>query len=753
MSSPKGFESHHLLLKVRDVLEQTAEGQDRLDRVVELIASSMSTEVCSIYLRHENNDFELSSTIGLKQESVHTTVMRAGEGLVGRIGETRKIINTSDAQNERGFRYFPETGEELYHSFLGVPIQRFRQLIGVLVVQSAQPRVFSQTEVNALEVIAMVLAEMTELGAFSSGERAAIRRPHQLPFAIRGLVVQEGVADGVVFLHNPQVTIQNPVADEPEVEKTRLIDALETLSEQMGQLVDEHDDEEDARDILETFLSFSRDKGFRRRLIEDIDNGLSAEAAVEIEITRMRNRMRNVTDVYIRERLVDLENFCYRILRILSGIEAPSKADLPENAVLIASDIGPAELLEYGRALKAVILEKGSVGSHAAIVARAFAIPLIIQTGNITTEAIAGDRVLVDGEQGIVHLRPEAAVIDAFGNKIAMNKEAQERYQNLRNLPAITKCGAVISLQMNAGLIAELPSLVPSGADGVGLFRTELQFLTRRTVPKRGELAKMYERILDSAGGKAVTFRTLDIGSDKILPYMKRDPEPNPALGWRAIRVGLDRKNILKMQLQALIRGANGRPLRIMFPFIAQYEEFQEAKHIFLDLLAHTEAVGQPVPSHYEVGAMLETPSLAFAPDRFFQETDFISIGGNDLKQFFFAADRENERVRKRYDTLNSSFLSFINLITERCAEHNTPVSFCGEDAGRPLEAVAFAAMGLRTLSMRPASIGPVKAMLRQVDLNEVKHIIGASRARGTQNARPELAAYLASFTPQSFDI
>jgi phosphotransferase system enzyme I (PtsP) len=297
--------------------------------------------------------------------------------------------------------------------------------------------------------------------------------------------------------------------------------------------------------------------------------------------------------------------------------------------------------------------------------------------------------------------------------------------------------------------MADLPSLEGSGAEGVGLFRTELQFLIRNKMPQRGELAQLYTRVMDAAKGRPVAFRTLDIGSDKVLPYMKPQDEPNPAMGWRAIRVGLDKPGVLRMQVQALIRAANGRPLSIMFPFITEHAEFQEARSHVLREIHRERSLGHLVPSTLEIGAMLETPSLAFAPQAFFELTDFISIGGNDLKQFFFAADRENERVRKRYDSLNLSFLSFLEQIVQRCAVSNTRLSFCGEDAGRPVEALAFAAMGLRGLSMRPASIGPVKALLRRVKLAEARAVIEEARAAGEMSARPRLMDWLASL-PQS---
>ncbi|QYZ71327.1 phosphoenolpyruvate--protein phosphotransferase [Neotabrizicola shimadae] len=735
-------DSRKLLRRLRDTLAQPGQGQERLDRIVRLIADSIGTEVCSIYLFRDGETLELCATEGLRAESVHQTRMKIGEGLVGRVARTGLPVNTANAPQEKGFRYMPETGEELYSSFLGVPVQRVGEKLGVLVVQSRQARLFSDDEIYALEVVAMVLAEMTELGAFS-GDNGAVRHLHRQPVMFRGGTGQEGTAEGHVWLHEPRVVVTNPVADDPLTEIERIRDAVGKLRVSVDDLLSVESLDKDQKQVLEAYRMFAHSRGWLRRMEEDIARGLSAEAAVEKEQSAARARLEQVPDAYLRDRLHDLDDLANRLLRILTGQGHDTGAQMPDDPILIARNIGPAELLDYGRKLRGVVLEEGSVGSHAAIVARALAIPLVIHAGNITTEALNGDHVLVDGDQGIVHLRPEDSVARAFRDKIAMQAEAQKRYASLRGLPAQAMCGTTVGLHMNAGLMADLPSLEGSGAEGVGLFRTELQFLVRNQMPRRAELAAIYARVMDAARGRRVAFRTLDIGSDKVLPYMKPQDEPNPAMGWRAIRVGLDKPGVLRMQLQALIRAADGRPLSVMFPFIAERAEFASARATVLNELDRERALGRRVPEKVEIGAMLETPSLAFAPDSFFREADFVSIGGNDLKQFFFAADRENERVRRRYDTLNVSFLTFLEQIVARCAAAGTPLSFCGEDAGRPIEAVAFAAMGLRMLSMRPASIGPVKALIRQVDLREVRAVIDRARAEGAETVRPALMDWL----------
>ena len=743
MAGQTDSESRKLLGRLRDAMASDLAGQARLDRITQLIADSMGTEVCSIYLFRDTETLELCATEGLNPEAVHQTRMRLGEGLVGRVARRGQVVNTADAPSAKGFRFMPETGEEIYSSFLGVPVQRLGEKLGVLVVQSKNAREYSADEVYALEVVAMVLAEMTELGAFV-GEGAALSARHQQSVMIRGTTVQEGAAQGRGWLHEPRVVVTNPIADDPHKELQRLKEAVEKLRVGVDKMLaaSAGGDTEQLK-VLEAYRMFANSKGWMRRMEEDISRGLSAEAAVEKEQSTARARMEQVQDAYLRERLSDLDDLSNRMLRLLTGQGASTGAEMPEDPILVARNIGPAELLEYDRKLKGIVLEDGSVGSHAAIVARALAIPLVVHAKRITTEALNGDRIMVDGDQGLVHLRPDETVASAFREKIAMQAQAQERYASLKDKPATTLCGKTIALHMNAGLMADLPSLDGSGAEGVGLFRTELQFLVRNQMPKRTELAAIYARVMDAAKGKRVVFRTLDIGSDKVLPYMKPNDEPNPALGWRAIRVGLDKPGVMRMQLQALLRAANGRPLSIMFPFVAQFDEYTRARAEVDKTIAREIKLGHVVPEDIEIGAMLETPSLAFAPPKFFEEVDFLSIGGNDLKQFFFAADRENERVRRRYDTLNVSFLTFIERIVERCATTNTPLSFCGEDAGRPIEALCLAAIGLRSLSMRPASIGPVKSLLRRSNLDEVRKIISDARHRGDQSVRPAVMEWL----------
>jgi phosphotransferase system, enzyme I, PtsP len=736
-------QSRRLLRRLRDALAEPGPVQDRLDRIVNLIAGQIGTDVCSIYLLRDPETLELCATKGLKRDAVHQTRLKLGEGLVGRVARTAAPVNTANAPAERGFRFMPETGEEIYSAFLGVPIQRLGERRGVLVIQSREARAYSDDEVYGLEIVAMILGEMSELGVFS-GENGGVAAPHKNPVMFRGGSGQEGTAEGQVWLHEPRVVVTNLVNDDPQAEAIRLREAVDRLRVSVDDLMmGAALSDKEHREVLEAYRMFAHSRGWLKRMEQSIESGLSAEAAVEKEQSEARARLQLVPDPYLRDRLHDLDDLSNRLLRILTGQGNDTGAEMPPNPVLVARNIGPGELLDYGRKLRAVVLEEGSVGSHAAVVARALAIPLVVHVERITTEALTGDAIVVDGDEGVVHLRPDDSVTQAYRDKIAMQTAAAERYAALRDRPCVARCGTRLSLHMNAGIMADLPSLVGSGAEGVGLFRTELQFLLRNAMPRRADLVALYERVLRAAGGKRVAFRTLDIGSDKVMPYMNRPDEPNPAMGWRAVRVGLDKKGVMRMQLQALIRAAAGAPLTVMFPLVSEMSEFVAAREILMREIEREAHLGHVLPERLEVGAMLETPSLAFAPDGFFRMADFVSIGGNDLKQFFFAADRENELVRRRYDTLNLSFLTFLQKIVHRCEQAGTTLSFCGEDAGRPVEALALAAVGLRSLSMRPASIGPVKDLILRAEIPAVAELFEAAKRHGDENLRPELEAYV----------
>ncbi len=706
-----------LLRQIREAMASGGPAQARLNMVVRIIAQSMVAEVCSIYLRRSTNDLELFATEGLNPSAVHNTTLKPGEGLVGEIMRLGRPLNLSDAPNNPNFSYRPETGEDPFHAFLGVPLLRGGRTIGVLVVQNRTERTYAEEEVEDLQIIAMVLAEMVAGGElFNEAELKNVELAPHKPERLKGAKFADGLAYGRAVLHEAAVMTSDLLSEDTPAETLRLQTAIEALQLQLDGMLDGHGLVGASYDVLETYRMFAHDRGWNRSLEEAVRSGLTAEAAVERVRSEHRARLGQARDPYLRERLHDLEDLNDRLLRHLSGDGAAVRI-LPENAILIARNLGPADLLEYDRTkLKGLLLEEGSSASHAAIVARALDIPCVGRLSGLRDRVSEGDPVIVDGESGEAYLRPRADVIEAVGARMEVRAQRRAEFARLRDTPAITRDGAKITLLMNAGLAVDLDILNDTGAEGIGLFRTEFQFMVAEELPRLDAQTVLYDRVLDAAEGRPVTFRTLDLGGDKVLPYLEAEREDNPALGWRAIRMGLDRPALLRLQLRALIAASRGRELRIMFPLVASVEEFRAARALVDHEIAWAERRGRTAPGLLRVGAMIEAPALIWHLDALLPLTDFVSVGTNDLMQYLFAADRGNPRVADRYDPLSPPALRVMKAIYDACHESGTPVSVCGEMAGRPLEAFALLALGYDRLSMPPSGIGPVKRMVLSCD-------------------------------------
>ncbi|MGZ6000075.1 MAG: phosphoenolpyruvate--protein phosphotransferase [Rhizomicrobium sp.] len=717
-----------LLRRLREVMAEPVSAQERLDKVVVLIAANMVAEVCSVYVLRVDGTLELYATEGLKREAVHQTVLRTDEGLVGLVASEASPINLSEAHTHPAFAYRPETGEEIYHSFLGVPVLRAGNTLGVLVVQNRARRTYSEEEVEALQTTAMVVAEMVASGELSSiakpGAEPAVRRPVN----VKGTPLNDGLALGHVVLHEPRITITNVIADDLPKERKRLEDALTTLRADLDTMLESGDvaDGGEHRDVLEAYRMFAHDRSWTHKLEEALSTGLTAEAAVERVQSDTRARMLRQTDPYLRERLHDMEDLTHRLLRQLLGHDYDQARDqLPDNAVLVARMMGPAALLDYDRKkLRGLVLEEGGATSHVAIVARALGIATVGDIANATGVVDPGDAIIVDGSTGNVHIRPTPDMEASYIESVRLRARRQLQYLALRDKPCITRDGQNITLMLNAGLLIDMPHMAETGASGIGLFRTELQFMVAAQFPRANEQQALYRAVLDAAAGKPVTFRTLDIGGDKILPYMRNVEEENPALGWRAIRLGLDRPGLLRSQVRAMLRAAAGRELRIMFPMIAAVNEFDEAKQIVERELTHLRRHGHKLPDRVDVGTMFEVPSLLYQLDELLERVDFLSVGSNDLMQFFYAVDRGNSRVASRFDQLSPPMLRALRDIADKGRIHGKPVTLCGELASKPIGALALAALGYRSMSLSPSAVGPVKALLLDLDVGKAKALI-----------------------------
>jgi len=709
-----------LMRRFREIMRSAQTPEERLGEVVHLVAGAMVAEVCSVYLMQSGNVLELFETEGLKKEAVHQTRLEIGTGLVGFIAETSEPLRLRDAQSHRRFSFRPETGEEIYRSLLGVPIQYANRVVGVLVVQNVNWRDYSDEEQDALETVAMGFAEMIGTGTLVSKEvlTGSVVVPKG-PARLSGHRLADGAASGFAVLHAPRIEVKQTFADDINLEMQRLDKAILEIQEQIDEMLAQPAlAAGESREVMEAFRMFSHDPGWQRRMRDGVQSSLTAEAAVKRAHDQTRTRFRQMPDPYIRARMADMDDLANRLINRLQGETMVFSDTLPDEIILVARDMGPAELLDFGDArLKAVILEDGSTGSHMAIVARAMNIPVIGRVRGATEVVDPGDQVIVDAEHDQVFIRPEADVVRAFQEIDAIRVEEEARLSVLSDKEAVSLDGQRIDLMCNAGLLLDMQHLDATGADGVGLFRTELHFMVRSRLPRVNEQTDYYRSVLDHAAGRPVIFRTLDVGGDKLLPYIKREKEENPAMGWRAVRISLDQPGLFRTQLRALLMATAGQELNVMFPMVADVAEFSGARAVLDKEINQARDRGRELPSDIKVGVMLEVPALAWRLPALLPLVDFISVGSNDLMQFLYAVDRGSTRVSDRYDTLSPAFLSILRRVVRQCDGAEVPLSICGEMAGRPLEALALLGLGFRKLSMRANAVSRVKSVVLSADI------------------------------------
>jgi phosphotransferase system, enzyme I, PtsP len=739
--------TRRLLRRLRDVMAASGTAQERLDRIVRIVAAEMVAEVCSAYVMRAGEVLELFATEGLRPEAVHRTRLRVGEGLVGVIAATARPLALADAQAHPDFAYRPETGEEVYHSLMGVPVLRGGRVLGVLVVQNRTLRHYTEDEIEIAQTIAMIVAELVASGELVNPlEMAQSDSGALLPLRLDGIRLNDGLAIGPAVLHVPRLVIRQVVAEDVDAELDRLHRAVVAMQSQIDELVarsrglgaGEH------RDIIETYRMFAADRGWVGRITDAVRSGLTAEAAVQKIREETRTRMLQIADPYLRERLLDLEDLANRLQSYLSdGAAGRELGELPPEFILIAHSMGPAELLDYAhRRVRGLVLEEGSPTAHVAIVARAFDIPVVGRVEDATNRIEPGDTVIVDGDHGQVLIRPGEDIQQTIGDAMAERGRRRAYYETLRDQPAVTRDDVPIRLMLNAGLLIDLVQLAATGADGVGLFRTEIPLLTRDAFPDVADQTGFYRRAYEQVSGRPIVFRTLDIGGDKVLPYLSHTTEDNPAMGWRAIRIGLDRPAMLRQQLRALLRAAAGRDLWVKFPMIAEVAELERARALLERERQRAIAEGYEEPRSIKIGVMLEVPSLLWQLPALLKRVDFLSIGTNDLAQFLFACDRGNPRLADRYDLLSAPMVALFRDVIAKCAEAGVPLSMCGEMAGNPIEAMMLIGLGLRTLSLTATALGPVKTMIRSLDSGELARYLDDIGDRPDHSLRRRLAAF-----------
>jgi len=716
--------SFSLLREIRDVMASGGAAKSKLNSVVNAISAGLGVNVCSVYLLRAGDVLELFANIGFRENSVHKVRLGIGRGLIGEVASIRRPINLEDAKSHPSFVYMPETGEDDYNSFLGVPIIRSNELLGVLVIQDKQQRQFDEITEELMQTISMVVAELIAAGDLIGKEELEKGGGNVLfPQHFIGTKLSPGVAKGVAVIHEPVIEVTQYIADDINVEKARMAAALKELRGSIDKLVESHSQSTNTEliEIMEAYRMFAYDKGWAQKINEGIETGLTAEAAVKMAQEQIKLRLEKAGNEYLRERAHDIENLGNRMLQILAGNIKVSSSELlkGQDFILVARHIGPAEFFDYDRNhLKGLIVEDGSATSHIIIIARNLDIPVVGRIKHFSSNVRNGDRLIINGDGGEVYLRPTSDIERAFDAHIKGAESRRLQFARVRDLPAVTLDGVKVSINMNAGLFIDLNQLDAAGADGIGLYRTELPFMMAKSFPDVKTQSEMYQQVFNHCGTRRIIFRTFDIGGDKKVDYIYTPPEENPAMGWRAARIAIDRPSIIRTQMRALINASAGHELNIMFPFIAAVSEFDALKRIFLAELNDVKRGGGLVPASVRYGAMIEVPSILFDLDRLFQRLDFVSIGSNDLMQFMFACDRNSQIVADRYSAVNHSMLGVLDKIITTGKNHkNVEIGFCGEMASRPVQAMCLLAFGFRNFSMPASAIGESKAMIRSLHL------------------------------------
>ena len=728
-----------LLGSLRALLADRRAPAERLAELTRLVAAEMVAEVCSVYVMRPGEILELWATEGLRPDAVGRTRLRVGEGIVGTVAALGASLNLADAQNHPAFAYRAETGEDAYASLLGVPARRAGHVVGVLVVQNREPRHYAEEEVETLETVAMLLAEM--LAADANAAQPALPLDAALPRHFEGRGLAPGIALGPIHVHGLALVPTRVLADDPAAEHARIDQAIAAMRADLDALLKAPRLAGDApREVLETFRLIAGDSGWSLRLHEAVSAGLAAEAAVSRVMEETARRMRGLSDAYLRERIADFDDLGNRLIAKLTG--ARPNGDFPPGYILAARRLGPAELLEHHvRGIAGLVIEEGTATAHATIVARALDIPMLGGCRGALASISSGETAVLDADEGRLILHPEGELAAGYRAAIAARAVRRAGLAAFRDKPAVSADGERIQVMINAGLALDLAALDQVGADGIGLFRTEIAFMARGGLPDLHAEQALYTRVLDAAGDRPVLFRTLDAGGDKLLPGIEQAEEENPAMGWRSIRLSLDRPALFRRQLRAMLRAGRGRVLRVMFPMISIVEEFRAARRLLAEEAAR---VGPDGPDRLMVGAMLEVPALVWQLAPLLAEVDFLSIGSNDLGQFLFAADRGSPQLSGRYDFLSAPMLALLQQVAEAAQAAGKPVGLCGEAASRPLEALAVAAVGISAISMAPASVPGVKAALQATDLAQFRVFLsGLCRSESAgASLRPAITAW-----------
>ncbi|MBK10732.1 MAG: phosphoenolpyruvate--protein phosphotransferase [Cobetia sp.] len=721
------------MLEVLRRIVQEVNGARSLDAalatMVLRIRKAMKTDVCSVYLLAPESDrFVLKDTIGLRSSSVGQVSLARGEGLVGMVALREEPLNLEDAPAHPQFRYFEETGEERFSSFLGVPIIHQRRVLGVLVIQQHEKRRFDEGEEAFLVTLgaqlAGVLAHALATGAL--GKLAGTSG--QATFS--GVAGSPGIAIGKAFVLSPPAdldAVPDLIPTDIEFEIARLKEAINAVREEIRvaaeRLASRISTQEHA--LFEVYQQMLGDAALGQEVEKRIREGQWAPAALADIVRRHVQYLERVDDDYLRERAADIRDLGRRVLSHLQEEGDSGPIEYPENTILIGHEISPATLGEVPRErLKGLVAVSGSSTSHVAILARAMGIPTVLGMVDLPLSRLGGAPVILDGHRGRLVVRPELELGAYYSRLIEEEQALSALLEQEQDLPSVTPDGHVLPLMVNTGLALDSVASLKSRVGGVGLYRTEVPFMMSDRFPSEQEQARLYREQLLGFAPLPVTMRTLDIGGDKDLPYFPIN-EANPFLGWRGIRVTLDHPEVLMVQLRAMLRAAEGLDnLRIMLPMISGIEEVDAALALVNRALVELAEEGINV-SRPSVGVMIEVPAALYQLEALATRVDFFSVGSNDLTQYLLAVDRNNPRVASLYDACHPAVLRALARLAEESRALKMPVSVCGELAGDPAGALLLLGMGFDSLSMNAPSLPRVRAAIRRVSLSAAQGLVG----------------------------
>lgn len=733
--------------------------QETLENIVKIVAERMGTEVCSLYLFDSKEErLTLWATTGLERAAVGKVTMGVDEGLTGMVIEKNEPVMVVDALAHPRYKYFPETGEERYHSFLGVPIADKRAALGVLVVQTLRRRRFSPHELRLLRAITtqvrgiIVQARLVESLESKEKERQeyrkrmvdAIRRLHVYEktgdggttgakrrpgqFRLSGAGASPGFGMGHAHLQHSEVSLDDVDerrSDDPEAELQRLADAIERsvaemvrIKEKMHALAPEVDGA-----LFDAQRMMLEDVTFIGKIESRIRDGAAAESALKDVVAEYVEAFLAMSDGYLRERATDVRDIGQHLLRNLLGRDERD-AGFDRDVVLVAHELTLADLsmMEHDH-LKGIVLASGGVTSHASILAKSFEIPTVVGVGHVAEVLHEGDNVVVDGNSGVVYVNPSVDVMREYTRLAKEYRAFNLELESIREAKAVTTDGHRVNLYANVGLFGDLHFADLHGAEGVGLYRTEFPFLSYKDFPNEEEQLTLYRKVIERMAGRPVTIRTLDLGADKYPSYLTIGREENPFLGWRSIRISLELPEIFKAQLRAILRaGASGR-VRILFPMISSLEELRRVKELLEEARQELDESGQPFDRAMPVGIMIEVPAAVWIAPRLIEEVDFFSIGTNDLIQYLLAVDRNNSKVAPLYEPLHPAVLAAVADVAQAAKDAGKMVGMCGEMASDPLCTLPLIGMGLDDLSMGPFFIPVIKRFIRSVPFSLAEEV------------------------------